>query len=264
MPRDILVFDIETVVDAESARRLLGHPEWDDATARNALSAYFLEKTQGNNDFPRQPFHQVVAIAYAHLIEERDGHGVQWMLRRIGSGGTIQSSEQELLEGFFHLIETRAPRLVSFNGRGFDIPVLKYRAMHYELSCPRWFSTGDRWNSYDSRYSSMYHMDVLEVLSDYGASARCSLDEVAAVFGVPGKLDTSGSDVQTLFEAGDIASIRDYCETDVCTTLLVFLRQQLFQGVLTQDAYTLLIKGIRNYLQSEEKAHFDMFLEAWG
>ncbi len=264
MLRDILVFDIETVPDADAARRLLHEPAWSDGEARDALAAYFLEKTSGTNDFPRQPFHQVVAISYAHLVIERDETGCSWMLRRIASGGDGQSSERELLEGFFHLIETRTPRLVSFHGRGFDVPVLKYRAMCHGLSCPRWFSAGDRWHGYDVRYASDYHMDVLEVLSDYGASARCSLDEVAAAYAIPGKLTTSGQDVRQLYEAGEMQAIRDYCETDVCSTLLIFLRQQLFQGVLSHESHAVLVQSLKNYLESEEKEHFATFLTRWN
>jgi len=99
MIRDTLVFDIETVADAESARRLLGSPDLSDIQARDALAKYFLDKTDGKNDFPRQPFHQVVAISYVHLLHERDAHGSQWILKRIASGGVAESSEKELLEG---------------------------------------------------------------------------------------------------------------------------------------------------------------------
>ena len=265
MRRDTLVFDIETVPDASAARRLLGRTEWSDREARDALAQYFLEKTAGKHDFPRQPFHQVVAISYAYLVSEPGEHGVNLMLRRIASGGDVESSEKELLEGFFHLIEARTPRLVSFNGRGFDMPVLKYRAMVHGLSCPRWFSAGDRWNSYESRYSQQYHVDLLEVLSDFGASARCSMHEVASAFGIPGKLEVSGEDVCRMFESGERAAIRHYCETDVCSTLLMFLRWQLFQGVMDDRSHAYLLQSLRNYLQAEsdEHPHFMDFLQAW-
>ena len=266
MRRDVIIFDIETVPDADATRHLLGTPDVRDAEARDALSDYFIEKTEGKNDFPRQPFHQVVAISYAQLVFEPGEEGPELVIRRLGSGGDVKSSERELLEGFFGLIEKRAPRLVSFNGRGFDIPVLKYRAMVHGLSCPRWFSEGDKWNSYDSRYSSEYHVDLLEVLSDHGASARCSMHEVASAFGVPGKLDTAGDDVRGMFEARQIAAIRNYCETDVCTTLLLFLRWQLFTGALSTGAYARSVLGLRHYLESEsaERPHLGEFLTAWG
>lgn len=265
MRRDVIVFDIETVVDAAAARRLLRQPELDDAEARSALADYFLQKTDGRNDFARQPFHQVVAISYAHLIREPGDDGTELLIRRLASGGETSSSERDLLEGFFQLIGTRAPQLVSFNGRGFDMPVLKYRAMVHGLSCPRWFNQGDRWNNYDARYSTDYHLDLLEVLSDHGASARCSMDEVAAAFHLPGKLETAGDNVRALYEAGEIDAIRDYCETDVCSTLLIYLRQQLFTGALREGACARATLGVRNYLESEAGArpHLGEYLQAW-
>jgi len=265
MRRDVIVFDTETVPDAEAARRLLGQPELTDIEARDALSCYFLEKTDGRNDFPRQPFHQIVAISYAHLIAEPGEEGAELVIRRVASGGEKGSSEAELLEGFFGLIEKRAPQIVSFNGRGFDVPVLKYRAMVHGLSCPRWFNEGDKWNNYDARYSPTYHLDLLEVLSDFGASARCSMHEVASAFGVPGKLDTAGDDVRGMFEAGQINEIRNYCETDVCTTLLTYLRWQLFNGALSEGAYARAVLGLRNHLEEEaaSRPHFATYLSVW-
>lgn len=265
MIRDTLVFNIQTIPNAEAARRLLGHPEFSDGQARDSLADYFLEKSEGKSDFPRQPFHQVVAISYAYLVLERDEHGAQWVLKRIASGGTSESSEKELLEGFFHLIETRTPRLVSFNGRGFAIPVLKYRAMAHGLSCPKWVSSGDRWHHYESRYSSVYHVDLLEVLSDYGASTRCSLSEIAAALNVPRVTSEEDVSVRALFESGELSVLRDQCETDVCSMLLIFLRWQLFQGALNQEAYAHLMQSIYNYLdiEREEQSHFSNILEAW-
>jgi len=266
MRRDVIVFDIETVVDADAARRVLHLPDLSDAEARDALSVYFLEKTDGRNDFPRQPFHQVVAISYGHLIREPGEEGNELVMRRLATGGETTSSEKEILHGFFHLIETRAPQLVSFNGRGFDVPVLKYRAMAHALSCPRWFTQGDKWNNYDTRYASGYHCDLLEVLSDFGASARCSMDEVAALLNVPGKLDSAGDDVRGMFEAGQIEAIRDYCETDVLTTMLIFLRHQLFSGALSASVYARAMLGVSNYIEaeSETRPHLLKYLQVWN
>jgi len=265
MQRELFVFDIETVPDADATRRLLGKHDMDDFEARDALSAYFLEKTGGKNDFPRQPFHQVVAISYVHLTRESGEDGTELVIKRIATGGQVESSEAELLRGFFKIIETRAPQLVSFNGRGFDVPVLKYRAMLHGITCPRWFSEGDKWNNYDTRYSPQYHVDLLEVLSDFGASARCSMHEVASAFAVPGKLETAGDDVRGMFEGGEIDAIRHYCETDVCTTLLIYLRWALFRGELSEGAYARAILGLRNYLTAEQahKPHFAEYLAAW-
>jgi len=266
MRRDVIVFDIETVVDADAARRILRLPDLTDAEAREGLADYFLEKTEGRNDFPRQPFHQVVAISYGHLIREPGEEGSELVMRQLATGGDKNSSELEMLEGFFQLIEKRAPLLVSYNGRAFDIPVLKYRAMAHGISCPRWFTQGDKWNNYDTRYSKEYHCDLLEVLSDFGASARCSMDEVAAAFNVPGKLEAAGDNVREMFETGQIDAIRNYCETDVLSTMLIFLRHQLFAGTLSEGAYARTILGVRNYLEAESETHPHLaeYLRAWS
>lgn len=266
MRRDIIVFDIETVPDADATRRLIGDPALDDIAARDALADYFLEKTDGRNDFPRQPFHQICAISYAHLIREPGESGSELVVRRIATGGDANDSEETLIEGFLNIIEKRAPQLVSFNGRGFDVPVLKYRAMVHNLSCPRWFTEGDKWKNYDTRFDSTYHLDLLEVLSDYGASARCSIHEIASAFAVPGKLETAGDNVRQMFEEGEIEAIRNYCETDVCTTLLIFLRWMLFSGGLTESAHARAVLGVRNYLESEAQSrpHLAQFLDVWN
>lgn len=265
MQREIFVYDIETVPDADASRRLLNAVDLDDFEAREALAEYFLSKTDGKNDFPRQPFHQVVAISYVHLMRESGEDGSEIVVKRIATGGNEKSSEKEMLAGFFNIIQARAPQLVSFNGRGFDMPVLKYRAMVHGLACPRWFSEGDKWNNYESRYAHNYHLDLLEVLSDFGASARCSMHEVASAFGFPGKLDTAGDDVRGMFEGGEIDAIRNYCETDVCTTTLIMLSWMRFRGELSDSAYARTMLGLRNYLESEQEArpHLGEFLSAW-
>ncbi|MDX8413943.1 MAG: 3'-5' exonuclease [Mariprofundales bacterium] len=265
IPKECFIFDIETIPDANAARRLLNQPDLNDHDARQALSQYFLDKTGGRNDFPRQPFHQVVAISYAQLNKEPGEQGEELVTRRIATGGSSSSEERELIEGFFSMITQRAPQLVSFNGRGFDLPVLKYRAMLHGISCPRWFSEGDRYNNYDARYSQRYHLDLLEDFSDFGASARCSLHEVASAFGIPGKLDTSGGDVLDMFVSGEIDAIRNYCETDVCSTMLLLLRTLHFQGKLSDGALTRAQEGLENYLVSEGEArpHLLQFLHSW-
>ncbi|MDQ6963952.1 MAG: 3'-5' exonuclease [Mariprofundales bacterium] len=264
-PTEIFIFDIETIPDAAAARRLLKQPDLNDDEARQALREYFLDKTDGRNDFPRQPFHQVVAISYAQLSREPGEQGDELVIRRIATGGSSESSERELLEGFFTMITQRTPQLVSFNGRGFDIPVLKYRAMAHGLSCPRWFNAGDRYNNYDARYSQQYHLDLLELFSDFGASARCSLHEIASLFAIPGKLETSGGDVLELFLTNRVDEIRNYCETDVCSTMLLLLRALHFQGKLSDGALNRSEDGLVNYLTSEgeSRPHLLHFLHSW-
>ncbi len=267
MPRETCVLDIETVPDAGAARRALDEEGLTDAEAVERLRAQALEKTGGRSDFLHPVFHRVVAISYAWLRHERaEEGGGELVLDTIRSAGRPDDDEKALLAGFFGMIEKRRPRLVTFNGRGFDLPVLKLRAMAHGLSCPAWFSAGDKpWQGYTKRYDLDFHLDLMEALTDFGAIGRMRLHEVAAVFGVPGKLGTSGEDVEALVAAGRIEEVRAYCETDVCTTLLVFLRWARFTGELGEGAWARALEGLRNHLEAEREArpHLGAFLDAW-
>ena len=65
------------------------------------------------------------------------------------------------------------------------------------------------------------------------------------------------------FQAGDIAAIRDYCETDVLNTFLVYLRFELLRGRLTRAGYEQECELVRDSLDREEKSHLQAFLAAW-
>ena len=174
----LFVFDIETVPDTEAVTNLTGFTEPDVEARRAELERYHLEITDGRNAFPRQPFHRVVAISFLEAdIERVDGHEF-YLLRELRSGGQADFGEKKLLQGFFQHFERTRPRLVSFNGRGFDLPVLKYRAMVHGVPAPALHDKTNKWENYTVRYAADWHCDLMEVLSDYGASARVKLNEV--------------------------------------------------------------------------------------
>jgi predicted PolB exonuclease-like 3'-5' exonuclease len=264
--QSLLVFDIETVPDTDAVANLTGFEEPDVAARRAELERYHLEITDGRNAFPRQPFHRVVAISFLRAEIERNGGTETYYLQELRSGGTETSDEKELVAGFFQFFERHKPRLVSFNGRTFDLPVLKYRAMKHGIAARFLHTAGDKWNSYTSRYASDWHCDLLEVLSDFGASARIKLNEVCAVMGFPGKFGVEGSRVAEMFDNGEIGAIRDYCETDVLNTYLVYLRTQLHRGIVDLDGYNRAVADVISLIEAEgaERPHLNAFMEAWG
>ena len=83
------------------------------------------------------------------------------------------------------------------------------------------------------------------------------------MLGFPGKLGMDGSKVWDAYQAGKLGEIRDYCETDVLNTYLVYLRFELIRGNLDQVGYDREILRARDYLKSENKPHWRAFLEAW-
>lgn len=264
--QSLFVFDIETVPDTDVVPNLTGFLEPGVAARREALDQYHLDITDGKNSFPRQPFHKVVAISFLACDIERDGRIENYFLKELRSGGQEDSSEADLLKGFFGYIDRFKPRLVSYNGRGFDLPVLKYRAMVHGVSAGGLLNTGDKWNSYTSRYSSDWHCDLLEVLSDFGASAKVKLNEVCAALGLPGKAGVDGSQVAGMFDEGRIKEIRDYCESDVLNTYLVYLRYQLLAGNMTKETHNRAIADVITLIEGEQETrpHLGEFMDAWG
>jgi predicted PolB exonuclease-like 3'-5' exonuclease len=267
MPHQTLfVFDIETVPDDTTVRNLTGYEGADVAGRRAELERYHLEITEGRNAFLRQPFHRVVAISFLTAEIHREGGRESYVLNELRSGGETGYDEKTLLQGFFQYFERLKPRLVSFNGRTFDLPVLKYRAMRHGIPAAHLFQAGDKWESYGSRYACEWHCDLLEVLSDYGASSRVRLNEVSAVLGLPGKFGPDGSQVQGMWDEGRIKEIRDYCETDVLNSYLVYLRWQLLRGVLSLDDHNRAVADVISLIQAEHepRPHLADFLAAWG
>jgi len=252
-----LVFDIETVPDVAFGRQYLELGDLSDEHAAQAMFARRRQQTGG--DFLPLHQHRVVAISCA--MRSRDSFRV-WTLGEPGSG------EDELVGRFFEGIERYTPDLVSWNGAGFDLPVLHYRALRHGIQAARYWEIGDedrdwRFNNYLGRFH-WRHVDLMDVLAGYQMRAAARLDEIAVLLGFPGKLGMSGADVWDAFLESRIGDIRDYCETDVLNTWLVYLRFQRMRGRLTAAEHAAEEVRVAEYLAGEDRPHFRKFLEAWG
>jgi predicted PolB exonuclease-like 3'-5' exonuclease len=252
----IFVFDIETIPDVELGRRVYGLHDLSDKQVGYVMQAK--RREESGNEFLSYEQQRVVAISVAARM--RDSFKV-WSL------GEPDTPEAELIQRFFDGIEKYTPDLVSWNGGGFDLPVLHYRALRHGIAAPRYWEGGDvdqafRFNNYLSRYHSR-HLDLMDVLASYQARARVSLQGVAALLGLPGKLGMSGEKVWDAYLEGQIDTIRNYCETDVVNTYLVFLRFQLMRGRLMPDEYRTETVRVRETLAQLGKPHLQEFLAAW-
>lgn len=254
---NILVFDIETIPDIATGRRLHNLDGLSDADIAKVMFHKRREET-GESEFLRHHLHRIVAISVVLRREDQ---------LRVWSLGDAKADEAELIKRFFEGIERYTPTLVSWNGGGFDLPVLHYRALLHGIAAPRYWDTGDndrdfKWNNYISRYHAR-HTDLMDVLAAYQPRASAPLDEIAQMLGLPGKLGMHGSEVWSQYLAGNIDSIRDYCETDVLNTFLIYLRFELLRGNLEQQQWDKEIQRVRDYLKKEDKPHFQAFLQAW-
>lgn len=266
--QSLFVFDIETVPDTDAVPNLLGGDVGaSDEERREALDAYHLEATGGKNAFPRQPFHRVVAVSFLAAEIEHDGRHESYFLKELRSGGDEKARERDLVAGFYQWVDKKHPRLVSYNGRGFDLPVLRHRAMVHGITAAAYHDISNKWENYTSRYAQDFHCDLQEALTDFGAASRgLKLNEVCAVLGFPGKFGVDGSQVAPMFAEGRVNEIRDYCETDVLNTYLVYLRYQLTRGRVTKDGYNRAVADVIALIEAERDArpHLGAFLDAWG
>ncbi|HMH19301.1 MAG TPA: 3'-5' exonuclease [Burkholderiales bacterium] len=254
----ILAFDIETVPDTAGLRLLHGiDPKLGDGDV--AEFAFRQRRAQTGNDFMPLHLQRVVAIACAL----REGESFRcWSL------GTGADTEADLIRRFFDGIEKYTPQLVSWNGKGFDMPVLHYRGLVHGISAPQYWEMGDedkdfRYNNYLSRYHPR-HLDLMDLLALYQNRGYAPLDDLARLLGFPGKMGMDGSGVWDAYQAGKIGEIRNYCETDVANTYLVFLRFQLLRGAYDEARYRKELDLVRDTLGKSGDAHWREFVGRWS
>jgi len=253
----VLVFDIETIPDVKGLRALNNHPD-SMRDAEVAAVAFSARREKTGSEFLQHHLHKVAAISCVF----RDDEGF-----RVKSLGSLDDEEPKLVQDFFRIVDKYTPQLVSWNGGGFDLPVLHYRAMINGVVADRYWEMGDedrdfKWNNYLSRYHTR-HLDLMDLLALYTGRANAPLDELAKLCGFPGKLGVDGSQVWTLYQEGRLDEIRDYCETDVVNTYLVYCRFLLMRGVLTKAAYEAEVNLVRSSLAALDGAHWKEYLAAW-
>ena len=252
----ILVFDIETIPDFDSARKIHQFIDLSDEDVVKAMQ--HLRFQSSGTEFMPIHLHRIVAIS---VVFENSGQLKVWSL------GSQDSSEKEIVQRFYEGIEQHTPTIVSWNGAGFDVPVLNYRALLHGVQAPRFWDTGDddnsfRYNNYISRYH-WRHIDLMDVMGCFQPRASAKLDEVASMLGFPGKFGMSGGDVWDKFKQGEIQAIRNYCETDVLNTYLVFLRFNLMRGRSMPNVYEDKVQQVKELLEESNQTHLQDFLSVW-
>jgi 3'-5' exonuclease len=251
----VLAFDIETVPDVAGIRRLHALPD-DLADAEVAEVAFQKRRTQTGSDFLGPHLHRVLVISC--VLREGD------TLKVFSLG---EATEKELIQRFYDGIERLLPQLVSWNGGGFDLPVLNYRALVNGVAAPKFWDQGEddkdfRYNSYLGRYHAR-HCDLMDVLAMYQPRSSAPLDEVARLAGFPGKLGVGGAQVWNAFQAGRIGEIRNYCEADTVNTYLLYLRFQQLRGAFTAEQYAKECGMVRAAIEKRPEPHWREFLSLW-
>lgn len=250
-------FDIETIPDVEFGRKMWQLDDLSDQDVGTAMS--FKRQQATGNEF--LPLHQQRIVAISVALRSGDSFRV-WTL------GDRDADEAEIIRRFYAGIERYSPQLVSWNGSGFDLPVLHYRALKHGIQAPRYWELGDserefRYNNYLSRFH-WRHIDLMDVLAGFQMRGRASLDQIAVMLGFPGKLGMSGDKVWQCWLDGGIDDIRNYCESDVLNTYLVYLRFEYMRGNLDDAALEREFELVRTTLAGMDQPHLNEFLSAWA
>ena len=222
------VFDIETRIDKALVKAVYAPREPIDAEEAYQRTRAQLLETTGSDFFP-PPFHVPIAIVVGNVGGDLELSAVELI-----GGGVGEDAEAAMVRAFWERIEQFRGTLVSFNGRGFDLPVLELQALRHGCAAPRYFNER---NGHRHRYSER-HYDLYDFLTNYGVTRlRGGFQLLARLIGLSGKTDVSGADVQGLWEAGRLPDIQAYCRRDVIQTYFLFLRVELMRGRVAPDRY---------------------------
>jgi predicted PolB exonuclease-like 3'-5' exonuclease len=257
----VLVFDIETIPDVAGLRVLHELPA---ELSEGEVAEYAFQKQRARNGSDFLPLHLQRVAVISCAMRSDEGFKV-WSLAE------PKLPESSIIQRFYSGIEKYTPQIVSWNGGGFDLPVLHYRGLIHGVAAPRYWEMGEggsydardfKWNNYIGRYH-MRHLDLMDLLAMYQPRASAPLDQLAKLMGLPGKMGMDGSAVWQGWLDGRIDDIRDYCETDVVNTYLVYLRFQKMRGLLSSEEHGAETVLVRSSLKQLGQSHWNEFLAAW-
>lgn len=232
----LLIVDIEAVKD----KRVLG--EWPE------------------DRWPPPVGWRVVAIGMLVARYNKTNLGLTVSVER---SGCLTGPEDRIISKFWSFFDRREPVLVTWNGRGYDLPILRQRALIHGIAAPRWFQSDSRCKGYSYRYATDWHCDLMDHLSDYGACARTGMDLMARAMGLPGKIGGDGAEVEAMFEAGELGSIANYCECDVLNLYGIYLRWLMVVGRTSRSSDEQNEMQFVEFLRTSEKIHHTEFLAKW-
>ena len=256
-----LVFDIESAADAELVAKIrYSGKSLEPAEAVRRYRAELMAKYE--SDFIPYTFQLPVSVAVGKVSGD-------YRLIDVVVLDEPEFRPHVITEHFWRGWEKyRRPTLVSFNGRGFDVPLLELAAFRYGVGVPGWFhAAGKAFEQPRNRYNTKAHIDLCELLTNFGCTRFTGgLNLAANLLGKPGKMDVQGDMVQDLYDAGRLAEINDYCRCDVLDTYFVFLRSLVLTGKLPLEREQELIASTKAWLeqQCEAVSAYRLYMQHWG
>lgn len=215
------IFDVETIPDFEFIRNVLNDPDSDEDELLLTASE---ELARNKSGFLPPMYHRV--ISWVGLWIENTGQPRQ----KLSWNG---NDEKEGLLKIFEAIGTYKDfGLIHHNGKGFDIPLITYRAMKHGLQMPV------RMNDYEIRYRySKHNVDLVDEFSNYGASSWPKLKHLGQLIGIPFKQTGEGNEVLAMYRRGELDLIEHYCYEDVMATYIIWLYHQYTIGMIPVELF---------------------------
>lgn len=258
---EYLVFDVEAIADGDLISRVRYPGE--ELSPEEALAKYQAEQVEATgSDFIPSTFMLPISVAVAKISAD---FRLQDLTVLDAPEYRPHQITQKFWQGWRHYGQ---PTLVTFNGRGYDLPVLELAAYRYGIALPEWFNIEAR--SFDqsrNRYNTGAHFDLMDLFSNFGASrVTGGLNLLANLIGKPGKTGIDGSQVQSMYAEGKVKEINDYCRCDVLDTYFVFLRSRVLTGHLSISDEQEIVTEAYQYLERESKGNtaYQHYLEHWG
>ncbi len=258
-----LVFDVEAVADGELIAKVrYPNEQYSPAEAIRAYRDELIEQRGDGKDFIPAPFMLPISVAVGKVDREF----------RLLDLVVLDDPDYRpdvitnlFWSGWQHY---GRPTFVTFNGRGYDLPVLELAAFRYGLSLPDWFNIHDRsFEQSRNRYNLESHLDLMDFFTNFGAGRMTGgLNLLANLIGKPGKTGIDGSKVQDMYDSGAVEEINDYCRCDVLDTYFVFLRSQVLTGALKLEQEQELVSQTKNWLaeRADSSPAYTHYLEHWG
>jgi hypothetical protein len=252
-----LIFDCESVPDGQ----LLARTKYSDEplTPEAAIDRAQQEaraQSPSGSDFLPVTYHIPVAICVARV-------DATYRLEALRCLDAPHFRTAEMVRDFWKGVNHYKARLVTFNGRGFDLPLLELAAFRYGVNCS-WYFT--EYKGPRNRYGDL-HLDLHDFLTNFGAIRLAGgLNLLSKLLGKPGKVDTWGHHVYDLWKQGRVAAINEYCSFDVLDTYFVFLRTRVMVGDITLEQEQQIVQETRQWLveQVSQQPHLQRYLDNWG
>lgn len=164
--------------------------------------------------------------------------------------GAPTFGESAILRDFVGMVGKHRPVLVSWNGRGFDLPLVIARCVRHALIAP-WLWDRD----FEDRYRGTNHVDLQDAVSLRGAGRPSRMAAFACLAGFPGKVGVDGSDVEGLWNSGEAgrSAVRDYNLADVVSEAAILVRVLFCRGDITRDEYFSAAHALLGYVDSDPR-----------